>query len=213
MLGEERNLWKHYTPEDREYIRTHDDCTFKTRRLIANYLGRSEDAIRYECGKMGLHKWRRCDWKDSEDKYLREHVGFLSYGAMGKHLKRSMAKVAKRCEFLKIDKDYRDGWFNTTDVAFGFGCTNQHIRDLIYDKKLKAKQDKDDKKDNWVIKREAIYKYITQYPMELEGRNCDMVFIVDILTDGDIKYNSNEGRVRMPDEPKEEDGVEYSEGV
>ena len=180
--------WHKYTDEEKEYIRVHDDGTTKTRVIIANILGRTLAGIRHECSFLGLVCWRQDDFEEWEDNYIREYFGRLSYDKIGNRLNRSREKIANRAKVLKLDGESgRDGWYSTGDVAHGFGCTISHIRDLIYEKKLKAKQDEEDGKRLWVIKRDSIYNYIVKYPMSLEGRNCDIVFLVDILTDGNIK--------------------------
>jgi hypothetical protein len=189
------NRWKQYTLEDKEYIRLHDDGTEQTRQRIAEKLGRTMHGIRHMCGRIGVQRWRTDDWEQWEDDYLREHIGRMCCQDMAKCLHRGRGKLQSRIIYLRLGRNHRDGWFDTNDVAFGLGCSHTHVLDLINRGKLKAKQG--GKGKIWVVKKEAIYNYLTTYPMELDGKNCDMVFIVDILTDGDIKYTTGADRCRM----------------
>jgi hypothetical protein len=139
---------------------------------------------------VNLHSRSCKKWTGDEDALLIENRQKYSLTWLSENLKRSITSVNNRSAILDLKGEARDGWYTYIETAEGLGVSPAMLSNLIKDGKIKAIRRNGDSGNNsdWEIREENIYSFITRYPQFLQNRRPDMLFLVNILTKGDIKY-------------------------
>jgi len=129
------------------------------------------------------------DWTEKEDEFLIKNRQRYSLYYCSEKLKRSLAAINWRCSFLHINGEGRDGWYTLSEASGILGIHVSLLRKIVKDGMLVAKRRNPNvKESDWEITEDGLYDFMTQYPMFLQNRHCDMVQVIDILTKGGIKY-------------------------
>ena len=183
LYGPSHKMW---TEQDLEFVRVNYRHTSRSRKDIASSLHRSEGSIDFAIRSLGLQQIRRTRWSEEEDDLLRDNVGKHSVNHLSKLLHKSVNQIVSRIKTLRLHRSCRDEWYTTGDVASIIGCSRQKVRDHIASGCLKARSHYENRQ-LWEVRREDIRAFICKYPSELQNRNCDILQIVDIFTNGALR--------------------------
>jgi hypothetical protein len=179
-----------WTENDLETLRLGYKGRLSEVSLLGKKLNRTIASIEAKAASIGLKRIKRKLWSASDIEYLRENVGRYNVRLLAHTLHRSVNAVVLQIKTLRLHRSYRNGWYTTTEAASILGCSRQKIHWLIKDKKLTATGHYSEENNRcWEITREALKKFICKYPAELQGRNIDIVQIVDILTVNGVIYD------------------------
>ena len=187
IVKQEHKLW---TEDDIEEMRLHYKQNPTAIAYLAKKLERSIYAIRAKAAELGYVKSGRRFWSEDEDEILRDNVGRYNVAKIADILHRSHNAVILHMKALKLHRKDRIDWYTTTEAASILGCSRQKIKMLIDDKKLSVvPRNGKESHDIWEISRDSFKKFICRFPGELQGRNVDIVQVVDILTTNGVVYN------------------------
>lgn len=178
-----------YTEEDKDIIRRDYKQDESSTYAIAGKLGVSYHAVKWQAKRMGLCKiilQPSRNWGSSEDDLLKELIGLYSTRTVAEMLGRSINAVVIRLSRLGISpRTSRDGWYTKKDVCYVLGIDHRKAQYYIDKGMLRATRHNGNSNDHvgavWHIKRLDFKKFIRRYPEELNGRNVDLVQILDVL--------------------------------
>ena len=175
-----------WTEGDLEIVRCQYDGTGLSAMAIANKLGVTVNAVKGKVARLGLGKVVHRPWTAKEDERLRKLSGEISIARISQRMGRSINSVAVRCKRLKLSRRHHHGWFTKTEVAEILGKDHKWVQTRIDNGSLPATHHaKVEPQQNggsvWHISEKDLKKYIRCYCSELNGRNVDLVQIVDIL--------------------------------
>lgn len=105
---------------------------------------------------------------------------------MAKNLHRSVNAVAGRIQRLGLRHRYRDGWYTKTEVCEILGVDQHWVQRRIDAGVLRATYHNGERPGKggmrmWHIAEKELRGFVIQYPQELNGRNVDIVQLVDVL--------------------------------
>jgi hypothetical protein len=174
----------------------------RCQRMIRDCLGRerSLSSIWAKIATMGLQMQNVLGgrlWTEQEDEFLRQNaqkhsIAWLSENlpTAGNNIRRPCA-ITRRCHLLKVNRNFRDDWYCCKEVAKIFGTLARTIVRLADEGLLKGtKRNGEGKYHIWEFQRQALKTFILTYPEFLNGRRCDMVQIIDIVSSNGIKYKA-----------------------
>lgn len=176
-----------WTEDEKEYVRVNYRRNGKSLELIALHLNRTADSITSQISRQGLTNGRENYKKWSEDdlEFLRENYGEITADKLQRVLNRSMSTITKKAWKLGLKRFTRSDWYTIEDASKIFGVGLRTARQWIDSGKLNA--DKvynlnDGRVRVHRISKDGMRKFIRRYPMELQGRNLDVVQLVEILS-------------------------------
>lgn len=176
-----------WTEEDREVVRRDYQHTMASAGEIATRLGVTFSAVRGQIASMGIAK--RSDhqhWTPKEKERLRELIGEYCVRRIARILHRSINSVVVMAKRLGCSRRARDGWFTKMEVCEILGMGHRWVQRRIDSGALKATYHHESRPSqqgsvSWHIEEKDLKEFIRKYPQELNGRNIDLVMIVDIL--------------------------------
>jgi len=185
-----KGQWVHthnWTEEERDFLRREYKNTIESQKELALEMGVTVPSIRGQLARIGI--LRLCVWYSKEDqRFLEENYSKLPPEVIARRLHKSINSVTKKACRLGLSNRIRDGWFNLEDVSKILGVTTGWVKrrmDHGFELKIKPyhpdKQPKKGEFTPWYISEKSLRDFIRRYPEELQGRNVDMVMIVDIL--------------------------------
>lgn len=125
-------------------------------------------------------------WDKRELDILHSMLGKNNYYAISKAIgTRDKNAVKRYCHRHGLTFMGKDGWYNCKEVSMIIGRSEYYVQSLlrcgrIIGQKL-ASDNPVDIHYQWRITEKELKKFICKYPMELTGRNCDIVQIVSML--------------------------------
>jgi len=176
-----------WTDDDREIVRRDYKGTHASAREIGQRLGVSEFAVRGQVYAMGLAKITdRKSWNPEQDDQLRELLPRYAARTVAIMMHRSLNSVVLRAKRIGLHRRTHDGWFTKKEVSEILGMGHHWVQRRIDSGILKATYHHGHRPSQygfamWHITAEDLRAFIRRYPDELNGRNVDMVQIVDIL--------------------------------
>lgn len=187
-----RHFW---TEEEKIIVRRDYRNSRKSAREIAWRISRpgvaiTEAAVMAMARDLGLaQKSDRCDrrWTDEEDEKLEYLLTKYNVRRVAKYLRRSVNAVLGRAFKLSIQiKSCRD-WYTAGDVCAVLGVDQEWVRKRIDSGALKASWHHDSLPSqigskSWHITSDDLRNYIQCYTHELQGKNVDIVAVVDLVT-------------------------------
>lgn len=185
-----------WTEEERDIIRREYAQTHESKRRIAAKLSLmtgeriTANGVAGQIQRMGIAKsTSRRPWTPEEDETLRELIHRFATITIAKRMKRSLNAVEVRAKRLGIKRRYRDGWYTKREVAEILGVDHKKVRAWMDAGKIKASYHHGHKPQKngsgaWHFAEKDLASFIRCYPDELNGRNVDLIAIVDILTGG-----------------------------
>jgi len=176
-----------WTEEEREYVRVHYAHTHASRRAIAHTLGVTEFGVAGQLSKMGICKRTdRHPWTPREDKKLEELLPCYCVGKVAKMMHRSLNSVVLRAKRLGLHRRNHYGWYTKKEVGEILGVDHHWVQRRIDSGELKATYHNGHKPSNkgsamWHIGEKDLKAFIRRYPADLNGRNVDIMQIVEVL--------------------------------
>jgi hypothetical protein len=184
-----KEIHRPWTENDIETLRINYNGNVRDITDLAGRMNRTFYSLEAKAGSLGLTRVRRKFWDKDDIEFLRENTGRHSVRKLSEMMKRSANAIVLQMKTLGLHRKNRNGWYTTTEAAEIMGCSKQKIAWLIRDKKLFAKPHYDTEHSVLEITRKAMRRFICTYPAELQGRNVDMVQLIDVLTENGIRYN------------------------
>ena len=184
-MGKPPHRW---TEEEREILRREPSQTHEARRQLAARLGVTEGVVEYQATKMGLHRARGGrTWTTEEEKKLLELVERKPVTQIARILNRSINSVTVRAKKLNASRRSRNGWYTLGETAEMLGASQPWVRRRIENGSLRATQHYEDRRPQargrpMHIEERDLRQFIRSHPQDLNGRNVDMVQIVQILS-------------------------------
>ncbi len=170
----------------------------KCHKLFKERLGsnRSVYAIQHMAQKYGLQVVFVASFPRSHEKWTKEQDEFLinnrqkhSLQWLSEKLQHSTTAINFRSALLKLNGKAKDEWYSLSEVSEGLGISFVMMRNLIDSKKIRAtRRNGEGHNNDWEVREEDIYTFLTHYPQFLQNRRPDMLFVINILTKGGIKY-------------------------
>lgn len=126
-------------------------------------------------------------WTPKEDEMLAELISKYCPSRIAKIMHRSINSVVRKAAKLKLSRKARDGWYSLRDVAYIFGASPHWVTNRIKTGQLTAKAHNPSYPPGkrggspWHISEQDLIDFISKHPQELQGRNVDMVVVVDLL--------------------------------
>lgn len=176
-----------WTDEEREIIRRDYAHTHASRQAIAARLGVGEYGVAGQIAKMGIAKRTdRHPWTPEEDERLKGLIPRYATSHIAKMLHRSINSVVVRSQRLRLHRRNHDGWYTKKEVCEILGVDHHWLQRRIDSGALKATYHNGHRPTQfglamWHIDEKDLKAFIRQYPDEINGRNVDMLQIVDLL--------------------------------
>ena len=176
-----------WTEEQIDVVRRDYEGTHASRRYIAAKLGLTESMVARKVYEMGLAKTSdRRPWTSQEDARLEELVPRMSLLQVARRMHRSLNSVTVRSNRLGISKRVRDGWYTKKDVCEILGKDHKWVGARIDNGSLKAswhhgRPPCQKGQGAWHIAERDLKVFIRRYCHELNGRNVDLVQVVNVL--------------------------------
>jgi hypothetical protein len=184
-----------WTDEEREIVRRDYKGTHASNREIARMLGVTEYQVRGQASRMGLGKRTdRRPWDPDQDERLRALIPCYSVNYIANLMHRSVNSVVVRSKRLGLHRRNHDGWYTKLEVCEILGVDHHWVQRRIDSGALKATYHNGRRPSQrgmamWHISEHALRSFIRRYPEELNGRNVDLIQIVEIL--GGIRYETS----------------------
>ena len=176
-----------WTDEEREIIRRDCQQTSASRRELANRLGVTEPQVAHQIATMGLGKRSdRRPWTPEENSRLLDLIQQKSTGQIAKSMKRTVNAVVVQAKRLNASRRNRTGWYTMREVCEILEMDHHWVSRRIENGSLQATRQngetpEDDRGRMWRIEEKNLRQFIRHHPHELNGRNVDLVHLVDIL--------------------------------
>jgi len=177
-----------WTEAEREIVRCDYSLTNISAQDIAERLGVTLWAVKGQVHFLGLCKLRsgRKAWDDKQDDILRELLPRYTPNGVAERMGRSVNSIIVRSKRLGLSRRSRDDWYTKREVMEIFGVDHKRVQSFIDSGALKASYHNGNKPQQrgmsmWHIERSDIYRFLRHYPEELNGRNVDLIQIVEIL--------------------------------
>ena len=184
-----------WTDEERDIVRRDYHYTSASAQEIADRLSRmtgehiTEYAVKGQISAMGIAKRSdRRSWTPEEDELLRELAHQYCPRRIKRIMHRSLNSVVVRMKRLHLSRRVRDGWYTKREVCEILGMDHKWVQRRIDSGALKAEPHDPEaplpKKNGgscWHITEKDLAKFIVHHPQELNGRNVDLIIVVDLL--------------------------------
>jgi hypothetical protein len=178
----------HWTDEEQEIVRRNyrQNCT--SQRELANRLGVTVPQVAHQIARMGLGKRsNRRPWTPEENSLLLDLIEQKSTGQIAKSMRRTVNSVVVQAKRLNTSPRNRIGWYTMSELCEILGMDHHWVSRRIENGSLQATRQnggtpEDDRGRMWRIEEKNLRQFIRRYPHELNGRNVDLVHLVNILT-------------------------------
>ena len=176
----------HWTDEEREYVR----CNYRGTKASAMEIGHQLDAtwcaVRCVVAQLGIAKrTHRHRWDPRQDEILRDLIPQYAPATVAQIMKCSVNAIVVRSKRLGLHRRYRNGWYTAKEVCEILGVDHRRVQSWIDSDALKASYHNGQRPGlgsrMWHIDEKDLRHFIRRYPEELNGRNLDVIQVVDIL--------------------------------
>lgn len=180
-------LTRQWTSEDRGVVRERFDQTYASICRLATMFGVTPNAVSELVSRMGLRVVRRKRWSPSEEEKLESLLSNHTIDEVVKLTRRSYNSIVVKSKRLGLGKNHRDGWYTQMEVAEILGMSDKTVNTRMQRGQIafvphdSSRLPRKGKSAPWHITKDSLVDYIRRYPEELQGRNVDMVLLVDIL--------------------------------
>ena len=176
-----------WTDEDREIIRRDYAHTLASAEAIALKLGVSVYALKGQVAALGIAKrtnWQ--PWAPEDDRRLKRLLARYNTRRVAAIMHRSVNSVVSRAKRIHLHRRTRYGWYTKMEVCEILAVDHHWLQRHIDSGALKATYHNGRRPTHrglamWHIDKKDLSTFIRRYPVELTGRNVDLLQIVDIL--------------------------------
>lgn len=173
--------------EEDEILRREYRHTKSSLVALHNRLKLGKEVIRQRLIRIGILKKGKI-WTPYEDEQLRAEYGNIPTSVIAKKHQRTESAVTRRAYNLGLSKYEREGWYTMEEVCQFFGVSPTWIKRRMNDGHhldvVPFDPEKIPKKNSsspYYISRESLREFLRRCPGELNGKDVDMVVVVDIL--------------------------------
>jgi len=176
-----------WTDDDLDIVRCEYAGTNDSAERIARMLGVTLYGVKGQVQKLGIAKITdRVRWTEKEEERLAKLITQYSPSRLAKKMHRSVNSVVVKSKRMGLSRSFRDGWYTKKEVCEIFGKDHEWVQKRINDGTLPAEWHSAVKPEKnggarWHIPRESIYRFLRKYPQDLNGRNVDLIQVVEIL--------------------------------
>ena len=172
-----------WTDQQEEILRRDFLGTRESKERIARELGLTPDQVQSKVNKLGLTTLNdRRPWTHPEDDRLRELTGRLSLNQIARAMNRTQHSIRVRSARLSISRLDRDAWYTLQETSEILGKHKSWVKKRMESGVLRASHHNQQGNSKWHIESKDLREFIRLYCHELNGRNVDLVQIVNILT-------------------------------
>jgi len=176
-----------WTEEERDIVRRDYMGTNDSAKSISTNLHVSFNAVKGQVQKLGICTKDKRPWTRDEITKLTDMARSVHPKVIATKLGRTETAVRLKAKRLRLFKRYRDGWFTKAEVAEILGVDHKKVQSWADNGWLVMKSYNPDCHPQkgggafWQIKDKALRDFLRSHPSELQGRNVDMVMVVEIL--------------------------------
>lgn len=178
-----------WTEDERQILRSQYQGNRASVERLATAIGVTPAAVRGQLSAMGVRKKApRQRWSKDDDRKLEQLAHTHPPHVIAKKMGRSTTAVTVRIKVKGYSRRDRDGWYTATDVARILGHDPKWVTRRIEAGQLRAvKHHRNSERANgtgqhpWRITAAALRNFIRTYPQDLQGRNMDVVAVVDLI--------------------------------
>jgi len=188
MLGKVRHMKRHkWTDEERVIVRRDYKGTHSSANEIGRRLGVTQYAVAGQVNRLGIAtRSDRHPWDPKQDDQLRKLIPCYAPQTVAKKMHRSINSVVVRSKRLGLSRRSRNGWFTKSEACSILGVDHHWLQRRIDSGQLKATYHNGRRPSNiglamWHIEQQDLKTFIRRYPQDLNGRNVDIIAIVEIL--------------------------------
>lgn len=173
--------------DEREIIRRDYRHTHRSRQELATRLGVTQYAVAGQIAYMGIAKRDdRRPWSPKEKETLTDLIQQYCPRRVALLMHRSINSVVVMSTRLGVSRRIRNGWFTKAEVCQILGMGHKWVQRRINSGALVASYHFEHRPTQkggsaWHIEEKAIRDFLRRCPEELNGRNVDMIMVVDIL--------------------------------
>lgn len=177
------NLGK-WSEEDKNYVIQNYRHNWESAQQVANVLKRTPIAVQCMAGTLHLYNRIRKNWSKKEDEFLVENYAQKSMHSLVNYLKRSRNSIYCRAEYLGIVRHNRNDCFTIQELVTALGVAHRTIRSWADSGQLRCETEKADGGPvfRYRVTRQNLKAFLKKHPLELQGKNVDMVWLIDVLT-------------------------------
>lgn len=183
----------HWTKEGLDFVKERY-LTGVSSKIIARELDVSISSVKGVVRYFGINRRTidRVEWTGKEDDYLREHYGNVPVYKISKNIqkiegnKRSPNAIYLRASKLKLNGYGRHDWYTLGDLSQSLKVRSATVHNWVKCGRLRAGRynNNGDKHCTMMVKRKDLAIFIRSYPEEINHRPIDVMFLVEVLTDG-----------------------------
>lgn len=167
---------------------------------IAARLGVTANAVKGKVNELGLAKatdYRKRPWSADEDEQLRDLITRKRPRTIAIIMGRSLNAVVVRSKRIGCSRRARDGYYTKKDLTAVFGVDHKWVQRRMDEGRLCAKpHDVDPRRSGggfWRITEASVRRFVQTYPEELNGRNVDLIWMVDLLAGMKTQHGGLQG--------------------
>jgi DNA-binding CsgD family transcriptional regulator len=203
-----------WTEEERDVVRTLYRQDSKSAQLIADRLGVTFYGVKGQVQLLGISKRTgRRWWHTNNDAKLRKLIPQYAPVTVAKMMNCSIGSVINRAKRLGLSRRSRDGWYTKKDICEILGIEHKRVQTFIDSGVLPATyhhghRPSKNGSGSWHITKEDLRTFIRNYPEEFNGRQVDLIQIVEILVGLSVKiscaecgYQSDINKLRWEPQP------------
>lgn len=194
LMGLTRVVARHHewTREEEDIVRRDYRPEREHIRELAARLGVTKCQLRHRAHYMGLvkrtdYRRDRRPWTQQEDQHLVELSARYSVPTIARKMGgRSETAIIVRLKRLHVSRRIREGWFTKLEVCEILGMGHRWVQRRIDDGCLRASYHNGTRPSQkgmamWHISARDLRGFIRKHAAELNGRNVDLVQIVELL--------------------------------
>ena len=199
-----RHVW---TEEETDALRREYRPGGKTQEELAAQMGVTKNQLGKQLSRMGLQRNRRQPaWSDEENRTLLELIERKPVDQVARTMRRTKAAVIGQLKKLRVSRRNRNGWYTLRETAEILGMEIRLVKKYMEEGSLRAtchhgKMLEPEGYQMWHIEEKDLRRFIRRHPQDLQGRNADMIQLVQILGGIEIPENLEQQGRREPARP------------
>lgn len=197
-----RHVW---TPDELEVVRAEYEGTDASAERIAAKVGVTFFAVKGQVQRLGLSKPSGRPWTREEEDRVMADVERLGVYKAARRNNRTHHSVRHRMNKRGMSTRDHSGWFNQREVCDLLGVNHAWVTRRIESGVLKGEVHYPARRPSgvgvWRITEKSLRSFIRRYPEELNGRNVDMLLLVDILVGIELPPEMGESEGKGPAAP------------
>jgi len=164
--------------------------------------------------QLGLARRKEPNWTDADEEYVRTHLYKESLRTMATHLGRTQTAVKLKAKRLRVNKTSEG--YTQQSLCQGLGCDHKKVARWVRDGLLKGARRGSERVpterapingDIWLFEEKDIRDFLLAYPLEIDQRRMDWLWVVGILSNGIVSTRNLQKNLEEK-EPAREDAMQ-----